>query len=77
MAALPAKPSPDLAHAVHTESSSNGNAHAAAEQQLSVEGLLHEAKKRWLKGYEVLYILENYRACGYSHNTEVVQNPQS
>jgi len=44
---------------------------------LPIGDLLREASHRWLKGYEVLHILLNYKVQGYTHSTEVVRHPPS
>jgi hypothetical protein len=49
----------------------------ALREHLSIGQLLREATCRWLKGHEVLHILRNYKAEGYSHNRDVVRCPPS
>jgi hypothetical protein len=49
----------------------------AQREHLSIGQLLREATCRWLKGHEVLHILRNYKAEGYSHNRDVVRCPPS
>eukprot|EP01118_Nematostelium_gracile_P007984 TRINITY_DN261_c0_g1_i1.p1 TRINITY_DN261_c0_g1~~TRINITY_DN261_c0_g1_i1.p1 ORF type:complete len:603 (-),score=129.81 TRINITY_DN261_c0_g1_i1:767-2575(-) len=44
---------------------------------LSIECILKEAKFRWLKGYEVLTILQNYQSYGLQLSTAAPVDPQS
>jgi len=44
---------------------------------LSIECILREAKFRWLKGYEVLCILQNYQQYGLSLSPAAPVDPQS
>ena len=47
------------------------------DDETHLESIIHSAKRRWLKGYEIYEIITNYTESGLCLRTEVITKPES